>query len=463
MILSRRSALGGMAATCAGTSAGAWTARAGEPAFRLATFAADVTPPVGHPCMGGGVAPAREVLDPLSARGVILAGGGDDRPVVIAAVDWCEIRNDAYDRWREAIAEAAGTTRERVMLSSVHQHDAPVADLEAQRLLEAHGAAGAICDLAFHETAVRRVAGAVREAWKTSQPVTHVGMGRASVMDVASNRRTVDPDGTPRFDRMSATRDAALRARPAGLIDPVVRSLSFYDGDTPRASLFAYAVHPMSHYGGGGVSSDFVGRARAMAEDGEPGGFAVYLSGCSGNTVAGKHNDGDPANRPRLAARLHRAMADASRATRRVPLRTLAFRNVPFTLPLREEAAFGEASLLRRIQTDERPFGQCLAALGLSWRRRVEAGRTLDLPVLDLGAAVHALLPAEAYVEFQLAAQAMRPDAFVTVAGYGECGPGYIPTEQARREGDSNLGDWCWVGPGAAEALRVAMRSALVG
>src|SRR5262245_35690952 len=25
--------------------------------YRLATFAADVTPPLGHPCMGGGVAP----------------------------------------------------------------------------------------------------------------------------------------------------------------------------------------------------------------------------------------------------------------------------------------------------------------------------------------------------------------------------------------------------------------------
>ncbi|MGB4257445.1 MAG: hypothetical protein WBL15_07080, partial [Phycisphaerae bacterium] len=75
--------------------------------YRLATFSADVTIPIGHACMGGGVAPAREIVDPLFARGVVLLGPA--RPLVIVAVDWCEIRNDAYDRWRQVLAEAAST------------------------------------------------------------------------------------------------------------------------------------------------------------------------------------------------------------------------------------------------------------------------------------------------------------------------------------------------------------------
>jgi hypothetical protein len=37
-------------------------------------------------------------------------------------------------------------------------------------------------------------------------------------------------------------------------------------------------------------------------------------------------------------------------------------------------------------------------------------------------------------VEFQLAAQKAKPDGFVLVAGYGECGPGYIPIERASRK-----------------------------
>lgn len=456
-MVSRRSVMGGMIAACL---AGGIT-RGQQPGFRLATFSADVTPPIGHACMGGGVSPVKEIVDPLSARGVVLLG--EERPVVIATVDWCEIRNDAYDRWRDAIAEAAGTDRARVLLSSIHQHDAPVADLEAQRLLEAAGAKGSICDLDFHERAVQGVAEAVRQAIPRAQAVSHIGTGQAKVWEVASNRRTIDPDGTPRFDRMSATRDPERRARPEGTIDPLLRCLSFWDGDTPRAALYHYSVHPMSYYGQGGVSSDFVGAARLLAETESPGVFSIYASGCSGNTIAGKYNDGDPANRAVLASRLHRGMVEAWRASQRVPIDEVSFRNVTFTLPLREEEAFQEAGLRERIANGPRPFDQCLAALGLSWRQRVEAGRPLDLPVLDLGSAVYAVLPAESYVEFQLQAQALRRDALVIAAGYGECGPGYIPTDQAVREHDGNLHDWCWVGPGAAEALRSAMRSALLG
>src|SRR5262249_24772961 len=112
--LSRRDVLRSLAALIG--AAPALRARAAPAAgpFELATLAADVTPPLGHPLMGGGIAPAREVVDPLSALGFVLLGGG--RPVVLAAVDWCEIRNDAYERWRSALAEAAGTTPERVLV-----------------------------------------------------------------------------------------------------------------------------------------------------------------------------------------------------------------------------------------------------------------------------------------------------------------------------------------------------------
>ena len=70
--------------------------------FQLATFSADVTCPVGHPLLGGLRQPAREIVDPLLARGMVLMGSGE--PIVLCAVDWCEIRNRSNDRWREARA-----------------------------------------------------------------------------------------------------------------------------------------------------------------------------------------------------------------------------------------------------------------------------------------------------------------------------------------------------------------------
>jgi hypothetical protein len=99
--------------------------------------------------------------------------------------------------------------------------------------------------------------------------------------------------------------------------------------------------------------------------------------------------------------------------------------------------------------------------LGLSWRRRADAGRKIDVPVLDFGPAQLVLLPAEAYVEFQLLAQKLRPDSFVAVLGYGECGPGYIPIERAFLENDGNLHDWCWVDPGAEAAMNEALTAVL--
>src|SRR4029079_3389241 len=133
-------------------------------------------------------------------------------------------------------------------------------------LYERH-AEGRICDPDFHERAVRGVAMAVREGLKSAPPVPPAGNGPARVAKGPSNRRYVRADGKPAFDRLSATRDPAIREKPEGLIDPWLRTLSFWDGDRPVLALSGYATHPMSHYGKGGVSADFVGMARQRRQD----------------------------------------------------------------------------------------------------------------------------------------------------------------------------------------------------
>src|SRR5262249_35366705 len=173
--------------------------------LKLRHFAAEVTPPLGHPCMGGGIAPAAEIEDPLYAHGLVLLDDG--KPIVLCGIDWCEIRNDAYDRWRTILAEAASSEPDRVLVACLHQHDAPIADLDAERILKKHKAAGSICMLDFHEKAVQRVAKAVRDSLKSPRRVTHLGIGQAKVEKVASNRRYLGDDGKPRFGRTSATRD----------------------------------------------------------------------------------------------------------------------------------------------------------------------------------------------------------------------------------------------------------------
>ena len=380
---------------------------------------------------------------------------------MLCAVDWCEIRNDAYDRWRDALAEAAGTTRQRVILSSLHQHDTPISDLTAQRFLDEAGAAGAICDLEFHEQAVLRAAEALRLGLSSPRPMTHYGTGQARVEQVASNRRYLSPDGTPAFGRTSATRDEYARQQPEGNIDPFLKTLSFWDGDEPLAAVHCYATHPMSYYGQGGVSADFVGLARRRRQTDDGRVFQMYVSGCSGNVTAGKYNDGSPENRGILADRMYRGMVAAWEATECRPIEHVAFRCDTLRLEPRDSEGFTVEGLTHRLKTDARPFGQCLAALGLSWRQRADAGGTIDVPVLDLGGAKLLLLPGESYVEYQLLAQKLAPEAFVVTVGYGESATGYIPHERAIEERDGNLGDWCWVAPGSEAAMTAAIETAL--
>ena len=83
------------------------------------------------------------------------------------------------------------------------------------------------------------------------------------------------------------------------------------------------------------------------------------------------------------------------------------------------------------------------------------------LPAIDFGSAVYLILPAEMFVEYQLAAQKLRPDKRVIVAGFGECAPGYTPTEKARQEGFVQEHAYCWNQAGAEEAIMAALKSVL--
>jgi hypothetical protein len=425
---------------------------ADETPFRLAYFRADVTVPMGHRLMGVLPVRAQRVADPLEARGFVLFG--PEKPIVWVAVDWCEVRNEAYERWQNVLASAANTLPDRVVVTCLHQHDAPVADLGAQRLLDEVGLPKELCDAEFHEAAVQHVAGELRKCLPMARRVTHVGAGQGLVRDVASNRRVLLDDRRIAFSRGSNSGgDPAMLAAPVGLIDPWLRTLSFWDGDAPLLAFHTYATHPMSSYGRGEVSADFVGLARRMRQQDDLEVFQIYASACSGDVTAGKYNDGSSENRPVLAERLHSAMQRAWQNTRRWPLESVELRSLPMSLPFRSGEAFTAAALQRTLADPQQPERErILAAMGLASRQRIEKGHAVTATCLDFGKALVASLPAESFVGYQLMAQRLRPDVPVICAGYGECWPGYIPTRDAFADGF--VDDWLWVDRGADAVMR---------
>lgn len=428
--------------------------------WRLAVLEADVTPPVGHACMGGGIAPVKSVADPLYARGCVLLG--PEKPVVIVSIEWCEIRNSSYDQWRGALAKAAGTEPARVMLSATHAHNAPVMDAEAEAFLKKAGSTGSVCDPAFGVQAVQKTVQALTTALANARPVSHCGIGQARVHEVGSNRRVILPDGRVSYSRMSRCTDPVLCAADEGDIDPWLKTLSFWSGETCLFALHAYAVHPMSYYGQGDVTPDFPGLALKAMSESNPGPLHVYASGCSGNVTAGKYNDGSHEARLRLARQLHEAMQESMKATRRHPLEEARFSRSELHLEPRNTPGFTQKGLEQILtNASERPFSHCLAAMGLSWRARVARGTPIDVVALHLGSASVLLLPAESYVEYQLLAQKLAGEMPVLVMGYGESAPGYIPVERAWKERDTNLHDWCWVAPGSEARMKAAIEAVM--
>jgi hypothetical protein len=279
---------------------------------------------------------------------------------------------------------------------------------------------------------------------------------------VASNRLFFTAAGRVSYGRYSRSTDREAQDADEGTIDPWMRVLSFWNGDKELCALYNYAVHPMSTYGNGKVSADFPGQARAAMQQAHPGTLQIYATGCAGNVTAGKYNTGAPENRAMLAERLHDAMERANGSIQRLPLTELGFKSVNMPLGARNTPEHTESVLRKQLAEGVRPFARSEAAMGLAWYERVKRGHQVVVPAVEFDRDhVLLLLPAEAYVEFQLFAQECRPQSFVMTIGYGECGPGYIPIDRAFEEQDMNLANWAWTPPGSEAVMRTAIREVL--
>lgn len=425
--------------------------------IRLSTFRIDITPPIGTPLCGAAIEPAATVDDPQYAIGFVLLGAGE--PIVLASLDCVGVYGFTHDWFREAIAKAAGTTVQRVILSSVHQHDAPMHFLDGQDILDEFALDKKMYCRAHTEDVRNRLATAVRDSSASARPITHIGTGQARVDRVASNRRVMQADGSIAV-RWSACTEPDVRDAPQGLIDPYLKAVTFFDGDEPVLRLYHYATHPMSHYGKGAVSADFCGLARAQRQEDEPGAMQMFINGCAGNVTAGKYNDGAPARRGELMQRVYDAMRTACDVTQRQPLGDITINSVPMSLPTRDEQDFREADAVARLRDKDAPAVEYRQPVYvLAWHRRSK--QPIDVPVLDLGAAKLVLLPGEPFIEYQLAAQQMRPDDFLLVMGYGNAGPCYLCTDIAYDEGGYEPSRPAHTGRGAEAVIMQAMRDAL--
>jgi len=396
--------------------------------LRLAAFRFDVTPPMGHSCCGGWIKPIEAVDDPLESLGIVLLGAG--KPIVLCAVDWTGLLNQAHVQWRTALAEAAGTTPDRVAVQCVHQHNAPMACLEAERIVTAQGDLPHILDVEFFGQCLDRARQAVRQALPAARRITHVAGGQGRVEKVAGNRRVSrDAEGHIVAMRGSSCRDDRLRALPEGLIDPWLKTVAFYEDERKLAALHYYATHPMSYYADGRASSDFVGLARKQRQQDEPDCLHVYFTGCAGNVAAGKYNDGSKEMRPVLTQRMYDGIVASERDLQRVAVSELDWRTVEILPPPR--ASLSAESLEQQIGNHAGSVvSRNRPSYMLAWLRRLEQQIPIVLSCLHAGDIRLLHLPGECFIEYQLRAQQIAANRFVATAAYGDGGTWYVPVKE---------------------------------
>jgi hypothetical protein len=129
-------------------------------------------------------------------------------------------------------------------------------------------------------------------------------------------------------------------------------------------------------------------------------------------------------------------------------------------LPVRD--TLKEASLRLKLEDEELPVRERIrAARDLAWVGRMTSGHRIEIGCLRVGPAYVVHMPGELCVEYQLAAQKMRPDDFVCMAAYGDDGSGYICMKIAYSQGGYETGRVSRVAPEVEEVLMGAMRDVL--
>jgi DNA-binding NarL/FixJ family response regulator len=102
----------------------------------------------------------------------------------------------------------------------------------------------------------------------------------------------------------------------------------------------------------------------------------IYGTGACGDVTAGKYNDGNHANRDRLAERLYQAMITAWKATERHPLTDVTFRTAPLTFQPSEELGYTRAEMSSNLTSDDAdPNEQAMTEA--AWREGLEVARAI--------------------------------------------------------------------------------------
>ncbi|MDO5552321.1 MAG: hypothetical protein Q4G68_01040 [Planctomycetia bacterium] len=420
-----------------------------EAAFKAAQFKVDVTPPVGTHLA---YVMNESIEYPIYVSGLILDDG--TTRIVWVSGDFIFISGETYRRWQRNIAQAAGTTPEKVFLHVVHQHDTPLVttDYEQSEEGDEYVINKEYC-LSIEKRIFDAVASAAAGPWA---PIKRILTAEREIEGLASNRRLVDTNGVCVAMRFSGCTDPKMQAWPVGVIDPKLRTIAFEMTDGKIfAALHFYATHPMAAYLRMKVGPDVPGWALRKLAMKEPGTLHIYFTGCGGNITFGKYNPGgDIKAIETLGNRLANAIGANMQSLKnnslgKIVLKTTAI-NIPFDL----------TRLKKSAENTERKNNARIWLL-----KTLDQWKMVPITSVSIGDNINFLSIglSEVFVEYQLYAQSLLPGRFLAVASYANGIYEYTPTAKAFQEGGYEPGETaCIVTPEIETVLKKGIADVLI-
>ena len=391
--------------------------------FRVGGGIADITPPLDVGLLMSSVdrkwAPFEGVRLPLHARALVVEAEGRRVAVVsLELLGLSEVAMGGMSRFRQAVIDACrGAVRAQdLVLTSIHTHSAP----------ETLGLSDLYRTPAFRswvDYLASQIGAAVRAGADDLRPCSFA---------VAS---TVAP-GLSIHRRIKTTQGVLLSHPPVpaeivvsreGAVDATVHADVFRDEAGQVAAIVVNAAcHPVHEMCIPLVSPDYPGIMSTALERQFPGARVLFLNGADGNvnppTVSGGAAAAE-AHGLRLAEIVDSTLSDAC------PIEgngvDLAWASLE--LPARTGGDNGTPASIRT-----------------------------QLAALRIGSAAFCFIPGEPFAETGLAIRAQSPFRVTFVVGYAEGSIGYIPTDEAYRDGGYETGPGAWspLAPGCEGAIR---------
>ncbi len=377
--------------------------------FRAAAVKIDITPDRPQQLLGYGARVSDGIHTPIHHR--ILALDDGRRKMVVASTEVCLVSPSEYDRVAALVQEAHGIAPIDFLWTATHTHSAPELGPPGMGTVYMPQRYTHDYDRAYADEVAAKLVAGIGQALASLQPARlGVGFGTA---EANINRRERTPEGTIRLGR-----------NPQGPVDRKIGVLKFVkrDSDELIATVANYAIHA-TVLGGKSllISGDAPGVVSDYVEE-ETGAPLLFINGAAGNIAPVYSVFPTPAEG--RIDEFETLLGDPILATQRS---IVSYRDSPSLHP--EEIRF------------ETPRKE-----GLGWASDMEAyaatgeaGEPLvRMPCRSLRIDDDILVwtaPVELFCEVSNAVREASPFPFTFYFGYTNGWFGYLPTEEAFREG----------------------------